>query len=186
MSVQIDRRIFSVDDFYRMVEVGLLREDERVELIEGELIRMSPIGSRHAGCVMRLNALFSQRAGGAAIVLVQSPVRLSDLSEPQPDVALLKPRAHFYAARHPTPADALLIVEVADTTIGYDRVVKVPLYARAGVPEVWVVDLENEVVETHAQPREGEYASHERAVRGGTFECLALEGARVAVDDILG
>jgi Uma2 family endonuclease len=133
MSVQIDRRVFSVDDYYRMVEVGLLKEDERVELIEGEVIRMSPIGSRHAACVARLTKLFSRLAGDGAIVWVQNPVRLNDFSEPQPDVALLKPRADFYAGAHPAAADVLLIVEVSDTTIGYDRQVKVPLYARGGM-----------------------------------------------------
>jgi Uma2 family endonuclease len=175
-----------VDDYYRMVEVGLLREDERVELIEGEVIRMSPIGSRHAACVARLTKLFSRLAGESAIVWVQNPVRLDDFSEPQPDVALLKPRADFYANAHPTPADVLLIVEVSDTTIGYDRQVKVPLYARAGVPEVWVIDLANETVETYAQPREGAYSVNARAARGERIGGEMFAGQELTADAMLG
>jgi Uma2 family endonuclease len=186
MSVQIDRRVFSVDDYYRMVEVGLLREDERVELIEGEVIRMSPIGSRHAACVARLTKLFSRLAGDGAIVWVQNPVRLDDFSEPQPDVALLKPRADFYSHAHPAVADVLLVVEVAETTIGYDRQVKVPLHARAGVPEVWVVDLAGEVVETYAQPREGAYELNTRATRGEAVGGGMFAGDGLTADAILG
>lgn len=186
MSVQIDRRVFSVDDYYRMVEVGLLREDERVELIEGEVIKMSPIGSRHAACVARLTKLFSRLTGDGAIVWVQNPIRLDDFSEPQPDVALLKPRADFYSRAHPAAADVLLIVEVADTTIGYDRQVKVPLHARAGVPEVWVVDLVGEAVETYAQPREGAYGLNNRAARGEAVGGEMFVGDGLTAEAILG
>jgi len=186
MSVQIERRTFSVDDYYRMVEVGLLTEGERVELIEGEVIKMSPIGSRHAACVARLTALFSRSAGVQGIVWVQNPVRLDEYNEPEPDVAVLRPRADFYAAGHPTPPDVLLLVEVADTSIEYDRQVKAPLYARAGVAEVWLVDLTSDVVEIYAQPDEGTYRSRRRVGRGESVAAGSLANLSVAVDEVLG
>src|SRR3982751_4315477 len=129
MSVQIQKHYFNVDEFYLMARGGVFSEDARVELIEGEVIEMSPIGSRHAGCVDRLNALLN-RSGQNVIVRVQSPIRIDDFSEPEPDIALLKPRADFYSNSHPTPADVLLIIEVAETSVEYDRGVKLPLYAR--------------------------------------------------------
>jgi len=126
-----------------MGEVGILAPDARVELIKGEIIDMSPIGSRHAGVVARLSCLFERAVGDKAIVWAQNPVVLSDLSEPQPDIDLLKPREDFYTAGHPRPKDILLIVEVADTSFKYDRDVKIPLYAQHGIPEVWLIDVEN-------------------------------------------
>src|ERR1041384_8418450 len=121
MSVQIQKHYFSVDDYYRMAEAGVFSEDARVELIEGEVIEMSPIGNRHAGCVIRLNALLNRKVGTSAFVSVQNPVRLSDFSEPQPDIALLKPRDGFYSQSHPTAADVLLVIELAETSVDYDR-----------------------------------------------------------------
>ncbi|MCA1567564.1 MAG: Uma2 family endonuclease [Acidobacteria bacterium] len=185
MSVQIERRTFSVDDYYRMVEVGLLAEGERVELIEGQVIKMSPIGSRHAACVTRLNMLFTRSVGRQAIVSVQNPVRLDEYNEPEPDVAVLGARADFYAAAHPTPPDVLLLVEVADTSVEYDRQVKVPLYARAGIAEVWLVDLTSDAVEIYAQPGEGAYLTTRRAARGESV-ASGLAGLSVLVDEVLG
>jgi Uma2 family endonuclease len=129
MSVQLRKRYFNVDDYYRMAEAGLFSEGERVELIEGEVVEMSPIGSRHAGCVMRSSTVLNRRFGHLAIVSVQNPIRLDDFSEPQPDLALLKPRKDFYSTSHPTAADVLVVIEVADTSADYDRNVKLPLYA---------------------------------------------------------
>lgn len=166
-----------------MAEAGLLGVDDRVELVEGEIIDMAPIGSRHAACVDRLTRLFVSRLGERAIVRVQSPVRMGDLSEPQPDVAVLAPRGDFYAGAHPGPDDVVLVVEVADTTLGWDRGVKVPLYARAGVAEVWVVDVGAGVVEVSRRPGPEGYGELRRAGRG---EELDVAGATVGVDEILG
>src|SRR5918912_896850 len=163
MSVQIAKRYFNVSEYYRMAEAGILTADDRVELIEGEIVQMSPIGSLHAACVRRLNQLLQRLLGHAAVISVQDPVRLSDFSEPEPDVALLKPRADFYAHQHPTPDDVLLIIEVADTTVLYDRNVKVPLYARAGIPEVWLVDLQQDLIEVYARPTSGAYQVQRQA-----------------------
>ena len=125
-----------------MGQAGILGEDDRLELLEGEIVEMAPIGSRHQSVVDRLTRLFSNRVGDAAVVRVQGPVRLGDDSEPQPDLLLLRRRADFYATAHPGPEDVLLLVEVPDTSTEYDREVKLPLYARHGIAEVWLVGLD--------------------------------------------
>ena len=135
---------FTVDDYHRMAETGILREDSRVELIEGEIVDMSPIGRKHQACVDRLAARLIRNLGEKAIVRVQGGVRLSQFSEPQPDLALLGWHDDYYAGADAGPEDVLLIVEVAETTLSYDRRRKVPLYARVGIPEVWLVDLSGE------------------------------------------
>jgi Uma2 family endonuclease len=152
MAVQILRRLFSVEEYYLMAKAGILNEDDRLELIEGEIVEMSPIGSHHAACVTRLIQFLSQQVGSRALVSAQNPVRLGEHSEPQPDVALLRPRGDFYATDHPGSQDILLLIEVADTSVEYDREVKVPLYARAGIGEVWLVDLDGESIEVYQSP----------------------------------
>lgn len=169
-----------------MLEAGILTEDDRVELIDGEIIETSPIGSSHSGCVIRLTALLTRLLGSAAVVSVQNPLRLDDYTEPLPDVTLLKARDDFYSHSHPTPADVLLIVEVADSSLAYDRDVKVPLYARAGVPEVWLVDLVNDVVELYAQPAGGAYAVAEKLRRGQRLVARQVAALTLGVEDILG
>lgn len=186
MSLQIQRRWFNVDEYYRMTDAGILSPDDRVELIEGEVIRMSPIGTHHAACVRRINAYFSQAAGRLTIVSVQNPVRLNDFSEPQPDIALLKRRDDFYASGHPAPEDILLIVEVGDTSASYDRAVKIPLYAQAGIPEVWLADLPRDFVGVFASPVNGRYQNIREARRGETLTLSSLAEITVRIDDLLG
>jgi Uma2 family endonuclease len=186
MSVEIAKRPFTADEYERMTEAGILSEDDRVELIEGEIVEMSPIGRRHAACVNRLNQVFTLRAGRDVIVGVQNPVRLDEFSEPEPDIALLRPREDFYEGAHPTPADVLLIVEVADTSVEYDRQVKVPLYARAGVVEVWLVDLSQETIEIFVRPVSGEYQSSRIVSRGETIEPQSVPRLSLNAEDILG
>ncbi|HYY57826.1 MAG TPA: Uma2 family endonuclease [Pyrinomonadaceae bacterium] len=186
MSVQIIKRQFNVTEYNRMAETGILSEDDRVELIEGEIIEMSPIGSRHAACVRRLDATLNQRLGGVAQVSAQNPILLDDYSEPEPDVALLKPRSDFYAEAHPSPSDVLLIVEVADTSVEYDRQVKAPLYARAGIPEMWLVNLPEEMIEVYARPENGAYRSREEFTRGQSLSSTTIPDLKVNVEDILG
>jgi len=144
-----ERRLFTAEEYFRMGEAGILQEDDRVELIEGEIVEMSPIGSRHAACVNRLVKLFVREVGDSGIVGAQNPVLLPDYSGPQPDVAVLRLREDFYAEAHPTPGDVLLLIEVSDTTLRYDREVKLPLYALAGILEVWIVDLQNGEILTY-------------------------------------
>jgi Uma2 family endonuclease len=152
------RHLISVDAFHRMGETGILGPADRVELIEGDIIDMSPIGVLHAAIVARLASYFSQRLGGAAVVWCQNPLRLDDISEPEPDIAVLRPRADFYTTAHPAPADVLLVIEVADTSLAYDLGTKVPLYARHGIPEVWVIDAATRRTRVFLQPAGGREA----------------------------
>lgn len=135
------RHRLTVGDYNRMGEVGILHEDSRVELIEGEIIDMAPIGSSHAGTVSQLSRLLERAVGNHAIVWTQNPIILGEHSEPEPDIALLRPRHDFYKTSHPRPQDVRLIVEVAESPLRYDRDIKIPLYARHAIPEVWLVDL---------------------------------------------
>ena len=182
----VARRALTVAEYHRMGEVGILTERDRVELIEGELIAMSPIGSEHAGTVNALNRLLVQAVGERGIVAVQNPVRLDDLSEPQPDFAVLKPRADDYRRATPRSADVLLIVEVADTSLAYDRDVKRSLYARHGVPEFWIVNLAANEVEVCRAPTGDQYASVSHVGRDGVLEPELLSGVAIAVAAILG
>ncbi len=169
-----------------MAEAGLFSEQDRVELIEGEVIKMSPIGSRHTGCVNRLNSILNRKVGDVAIVSVQNPVQLDDFSEPEPDIALLKPRTDFYSQSHPTATDVLLVIEVAETSVEYDRSVKMPLYARAGIPEAWLVNLPKDIIEIYAQPKNGKYQKVQRLKRGKSLVSPTVAGLSLSVNDILG
>jgi Uma2 family endonuclease len=167
------RHRLTADEYHRMSEAGIFSEDDRVELIEGEIIDMSPIGTDHTSAVNRLNAIFARSLGLRAIVSVQNPVRLSSRSEPQPDIALLRYREDFYRHAHPGPEDILLLVEVADSSLRYDLEVKLPLYARHGVPEVWIVDLEHRRLEMYRRPAENTYLEKHCPARD---EAVAPEG----------
>ena len=186
MSVRLQKRRFTVEEYYRMAETGILSEHDRVELIDGEIVEMPAIGSRHAACVDRLTRLFSLRVGETAIVRVQNPIRLGPYTEPQPDLALLRPRPDFYASAHPTAEDTLLVVEVADASIEYDRTVKMPLYARAGIVEAWVVDLAAGAVEVYRVPTPQGYRDVGRASRGDALSVRALAGVSLTVDEVVG
>lgn len=186
MSVQIARRFFTVDEYHRMGAAGIFSEDDRVELIDGEILKMSPIGSRHAASVNRLNMLFNNLLGGRAIVSVQNPVVLNDFSEPEPDIAILKPHDDFYAQALPTATDVLLIIEVADTSVEYDRDIKLPAYARSGVPEVWLADIPAETVTAYTEPANGVYRSARAYQRGDSITPLHFPELSIQVTSILG
>lgn len=149
---------FSVEDYHRMGEAGILGPELRTELIDGEVVEMPPIGHPHAGTVKLLSNLLKEQVGAAAIVSVQDPVWLNDHTEPLPDIALLRPRPDYYRNGHPAPGDVLLIIEVADSSLAYDRDVKLPRYARAEIPEVWIVDLEGRRLLTHRRAAGDVYA----------------------------
>jgi Uma2 family endonuclease len=186
MSVQVLKRRFTVDEYYRMAEAKILSEDDRVELLEGEIVQMTPIGRHHAACVNRLLRLFSDRVAGRAIVSVQNPIRLDEHSEPQPDVALLRFRPDFYAQAHPRPEEVLLLVEVAETSTEFDRQVKVPLYAQAGISEVWLVDLAGECLTVYVKPSARVYEQVQRFERGETISPQALTELKLNVSEVLG
>jgi Uma2 family endonuclease len=182
----VPRRHFTVDEYYRMAKAGVLREDERVELLDGEIIEMSPIGSRHAACVRGLTRQFVRQLGDKAIVSTQNPVRLSSGSEPEPDIALLRPKDDGYANSHPGPADVLLLIEVADTTLDYDRDTKLLFYAAASIPEVWIWDLNGERVLVYREPHDGQYRQTSVVERGGVLSPMAFPDLELLVDDFLG
>ena len=186
MSVQLQKHYFNVNEYYRMLEVGLLSEDDRVELIEGEIIEMSPIGSAHGGTVKRLSRFLHRKLGDDVIVSVQDPVRLDDLSEPQPDLAVLKPRKDFYSTSHPTPQDVLIIIEVSDSSLEYDRGVKLPLYARAGIPEAWLIVLTTRTIEIHSQPTSGKYQKVRRLKPGKALRSPTVPTISCKVEDLVG
>lgn len=185
-SPSVKRHRLTVEEYHRMGETGVLAPDARVELIQGEIIDMAPIGTRHAATVKRLSALLSKASAGRAIVSVQDPIRLDDASEPQPDLALVKPRADYYAHGHPTAADVLLIIEVADTSGAYDRHVKAPLYARHGVPEVWIVDLDERVVRFLRSPDGDRYTDITASETPRLTPIALLPGIALDLSDILG
>jgi Uma2 family endonuclease len=185
MSSEIARRHFTVSEFERMVAAGILTEDDRVELLDGDIVTMSPIGRRHAACVKRLNAVLGRVFRGRAIVSVQDPIRLNDFSDPQPDLALLAPRDDFYASAHPRPKDVLLVVEVADTSIALDAGTKVPMYARAGIAEAWLIDLNTDTVTVFTDPKRGRYQTSAELRGAARLESPVLGRRRVLVTDIL-
>lgn len=186
MAVVLKRRLFTVDEYYRMAAAGILTEDDRVELLEGEIVEMTPIAPRHAGAVKRLNSLFAARLGTRAIVSVQDPVRLSAESEPQPDLALLRPRRDFYRSSHPGPGDVLLIIEVADASVEGDHRVKVPLYAKAGIPEVWLFDVNADRIEVYRTPTPDGYRDVRILRHGESLAPEAFADLALTVDDLLG
>jgi Uma2 family endonuclease len=180
------RHRITVDEYYRMAEVGLLAPDARVELIEGEIIDMAPIGAEHGSVVDYLTRLLIRAADERAIVRVQGAVRLSQRSEPEPDIALLKPRADFYRRAQPTGSDTLLIIEVSDSTLHYDRDIKVPLYARHGVPEVWIVDLQHGRLLSYGSPVQGSYEKRQDTAQPGIIALASLPDVTVDLSTILG
>jgi len=185
-SVQVNRRSFTVAEYERMGQIGIFSEDDRVELVCGEIIEMSPIGERHAACVDFLTQFITLRLRRDAIVRVQNPVQLDDYSEPQPDIAVLKRRDDFYRRAHPRPEDVLLVIEVSDSPLEYDRKVKTPLYAGAGIPEAWLVNLPEERIEVYSDPAGGEYQTARSYARRQKLQSHTLTSLRLSVSQVLG
>ena len=183
MTASMRRRRFMVDDYHRMAEAGILMEDDPVELIAGENIEKCSITARHVWCTNRLNHLLIPQLGDGLLGSPRNPVRLSDDSEPEPDFAIIRDRPY---EELPTPADVLLVIEVADSSQEYDRGVKLPLYAAAGIPEAWLIDLAAEMVERHTGPGKGFYRLTALALRGESLTSTVLPGLTIAVDDVLG
>jgi Uma2 family endonuclease len=176
----------NVSQYHQMSEAGIFSENDKVELINGEIIEMSPIGRRHTACVNRLNSVFSQLLGKKVIVAVQNPILLNNLSEPEPDIALLKPRADFYESGHPQPQDIFLLIEVADSSLEYDRDVKIPLYASSDITEVWLVDIYEQVIIVYRYPNENGYSDIQTLSRGEKMSIQAFPEVNLVVEDILG
>ena len=184
MAVQVEcpRRLFTAAEFERMVEAGVFRPEERLELIHGEIVEMSPIGPGHGAGVASLTKRFVIGVGDRAVVWIQSSARMALDSVPQPDLALLRPRS--YRRANPTPEDILLVVEVAETSLRYDRTAKLQLYASAGIPEYWVVSAEDEWVEVYRSPEGQAYRESRRLHRDDTIAPLTFPDVVITVADI--
>jgi Uma2 family endonuclease len=175
---------FTRKDYHAMIDAGILREDDPLELINGQILHVMPTGTAHAAMVNRLNQLLTARVGSRYIVSVQNPIALNEFSEPEPDLALLQPRDDFYETSHPAPQDIALLIEVADTSLGFDREDKVPLYAMCGVPEVWLVDLPTRSVHVFRQPGAINYAEILRLRGDDKLTVPGLPDAQLSVREL--
>jgi Uma2 family endonuclease len=182
----VSKKLFTVDEFMRMSEAGIFREDGRFELIRGEIFEMPPPGPPHAGRVNRLNHLFVSRLGGSFIISVQNPAVLDSYSQPMPDLKILKFRQDFYTDSHPRPDDILLAIEVSHTTVRYDTNVKAPLYAETGIPEYWLIHVKKDVLVVHTDPANGKYQHVGVFRRGQSITPQRLPDVTFLVDEILG
>ena len=185
MATEISKRLFTVHDYHRMVDAGILSEDDRVELIHGEVLAMSPIGPPHDGAVLRASNSLFPIVGNQAIVGVQGAVGLDQYNEPQPDVYLLRPREDFYTKQHAGPADIFLIIEIADSSLEYDRTIKASLYAETGVPEYWVADIKNDCVWAHSGLHQKTYRMIRQFYRGDFITPQLLTDCRIPVNVLL-
>lgn len=185
MPEQLQSHRFTLEHYHAMIDEGILGEDDRVELIHGAILDMSPIGNPHVVTINRLNRLFTSALGERAIVSVQNPVTLPPDSEPQPDVVLFRPQEDFYANARPTPADVLLVAEVADSSLRYDRIVKSTLYSSAGIPEFWIVDISGEAIEVYTQPSGDHYTQMKTYKRGDRIVTQAFPDCPFEADRIL-
>lgn len=185
MAIELTPRRFTAAEYHQMIEAGVFGRDERLELIDGEIVQMSPIGDRHAACVRRLNELLGELVSRRAIVDVQDPIIVASAYAPQPDLALLRTRSDYYASQTPTASDCLLVIEVSDSSAEFDRQIKMPRYARGGVVELWLVELERDVVVVYRDPAGDAYQHVQVFRRGDTLEVRSLE-VRVTVESILG
>lgn len=181
----VPRHLFTVHEYELIGKAGIIHEDERVELIGGEIVEMAPIGDRHASVVARLDDLL-RRIPQEGMLWVQNPVTVSGVSQPQPDICVLRRRDDYYSLGKPGPGDVLLTVEVADSSLSYDRRIKLPLYAQSGVPEVWIVNLEADELEVSLEPREGGYSRQLTMKRGDRIAPSAFPEVSFMVDEILG
>lgn len=176
---------FTVDEYYKMIELGMLEDYEKAEIIEGEMIQKMPVGKRHSAVVEKLNELLRDRLGKSVSLRNRQPVRFNEYDEPEPDLAILQRREDFYSGHKPVPKDVLLLIEVSDATLKYDRDTKLTLYAEAEIPEVWIVNLPNDIIEIHQKPSVGIYHLTKIFKRGEKIESEILPDLQLAVDEIL-
>ena len=186
METEVAKKLFTVEEYHRMGEAGIFHPEARLELIEGEIIEMSPVGDRHIGCVNRATALFSARLAGRVVVSVQNPVRLSRYTEPQPDILLARPREDYYGGKRISPEDTLLVIEISDTTLRYDRNRKMPLYAKSGVSEVWIENLQEDLVLVYRKPGPETYSTSLTFHRGELISLAAFPEVLFKIEELLG
>ena len=183
MPVELDHRLFTVEEYYKMAEVGILQK-KRIELIKGEIINISPIGSKHSSCVSLLTKLLNRSLSDLYFLSAQNPIRLNNQTEPEPDITIAKTIDTLYSDRHPTPNDILAIFEVADSSLEYDREIKTRLYAEAGIPEYYIVNLSENIVEVYQDPKEGVYTKTSQVKKGEVLE-LKNQGVELNTADFL-
>ena len=186
MRIEAPRKLFTVEDYYKMADAGIFIPDDRVELIDSEIIQMSPIGMRHAGCVNGATQIFAEAFRGRVVVSVQNPLQLSDYTEPQPDLVLLRPLEDSYRGKHIEAADALLVLEVSDTTLAYDRDLKLPRYAEADVTEVWIEDLEGDRLLVYRDPTGDAYPTQLTLKPDDSVSVQAFPDPSFKVSELLG
>jgi Uma2 family endonuclease len=186
MQTEVIKKRFTVDEYHRMGQAGIFGPEDRLELIDGEILEMSPIGQRHASRVARANALFVTAFGARAVINPQNPMQLSDWTEPQPDLVVLKPRSDFYEHQRPLPADVLFVMEVSDTTLRYDLKIKVLHFAAASIPEVWIQDVNEDLLHVFREPQGSRYSVAMQLNRGAVVSPLAFPEVRFSMDDLFG
>lgn len=184
MQETIQKHLFSVDEYYKLAELKSLPLDQHFELIEGEIFDMSPIGISHASMVDRLNHIFHQRILDQALIRVQNPLRLGDHSEVEPDILLLKYRSDYYSKGHPQAKDVLLLVEVADTSLGYDKEIKLPIYAKAGISEVWIIDLNQNIIEVFQKSDHKKYKKKTIFSKGQCIQVQCFPNISINIDGL--
>ncbi len=186
MSVVLDRYLWSVEEYERLGETGFFDEDDRVELIRGDILTMSPVGDRHIGRVNALTELLRDKLGKTVVLAIQNPIRLNKASEPQPDISILKRRADFYGKQKAGPQDIWLLIELSDSTLEFDKQVKIPMYAESEVAEVWIVDLKFGVVSQYGEPFAGQYRHVANARKGESITTRNVLKLTLTADEILG
>jgi Uma2 family endonuclease len=184
MNIELVRQQFTVKQYHQMVDDGILHQSDRLELVLGEIINMSPIGTRHASCVRRISNLLAAKLGGRALIDVQNPFELDQTSELQPDILLLELRPDFYETSHPRPEDIFLLIEVADTTVKYDREIKIPLYSKANLIEVWLVDVNQKAIEVYREPTPTGYQDIQKFTQNQILDIKAFLDVKINVDEI--
>ena len=185
MAIEVSRRLFTVHEYHRMVDAGILHEDDRVELIRGEIVAMSPIGPPHNAAILRATQSLVRLVGDRALVGVQGSIRLDEYDEPQPDVYLLRPKEDYYASGHAGPSDILLIIEMADSSLKYDQTIKKDLYAETGVPEYWIADIANDCLMAYSDIRRNVYQTVRQFVRGDSLAPILLPDCSISVSSLL-
>lgn len=185
MRSEISRKRFPTRDYYKMAEVGILGANDRVELIDGQVVEMSPNGPRHAATVYAFDSVLKNALGIRAMVRVQLPVHIDEYNEPEPDIAIVVPRDDRYVGAHPTPGEVVLLVEVSESTLAFDRDVKAPLYAIAGIAEYWIADRMSDQIRIFRNPEEDRYRTVQAVGPGGTVAIQAFGGIALRVSDLL-
>jgi Uma2 family endonuclease len=182
MATEVVKRLINVDEYYKMAEVGILKPEDKVELINGEIFQISPIGSRHAAIVDHLAMILNQMFERNVIIRVQNPVRIDGNNQPEPDIAIVKYRSDYYSSAHPVPADVLAIIEVADFSIRFDKEVKTTVYASGGIPVYWIVDLKNNFIEIFSYPKGKKYTETKAYTPGDEATLL---GKNIFIKEVL-